>query len=480
MDTSTNHTIIPKPPVVAVLGHVDHGKTTLLDYIRKSRITAGEHGSITQHIGAYEVPVNDTTITFIDTPGHEAFMNLRTRGARVADIALLVIDAGESIKPQTIESIKIIHEANVPFIVALNKIDLPTAQPKKVMRQLLQHDVMVEEHGGKIACLPISAKTGEGVQDLLETILLVTQMKKIMTSKTAPLRGVIIEAQKDKNRGVVATVIVHEGTLRTGDKIITGGEMVKVRGMFDDRGVRVDKAEPSKPVAVIGWKTLPSVGEVVSQAGREPSEKIAVLAEQKPREQNEEALLRIFLKADTHGSLEAIMAQLPPEVTVDSTGIGDITETEIAYAKTTGQVIIGFNVRFAPAVLKLARDEKVRVRVYTIIYKLLEEIDDVIETMKSGPRKTVIGQAKILQEFTYNRARVAGCQVTEGRMARGDNIVVVRRGEEIGEPTKIASLRQQKEEVTKVEKGKLCGIRMARAIDFQIGDVIQSYTLYEF
>ncbi|MBI4130747.1 GTP-binding protein [Candidatus Roizmanbacteria bacterium] len=466
-----------KSPVVAVLGHVDHGKTTLLDTIRKSRIASGESGAITQHIGAYQVPVEGKKITFIDTPGHEAFMNLRTRGAKVADIALLVIDAVESVKPQTIESIKLIKQAGIPMIVAINKIDLPTAQPKKVTKDLLRYDVIVEEHGGNIATVPISAKTGKGVTDLLSTIILVAELKKLTTIPYAPFEGVVIESKKDKTRGNVATVLVQKGNLLRGDKIFTNQESFKIRALFNDRGTTVTEATPGMPVEVLGFPSLPSVGSIIA-TGSGVASPDAIIPVSGRNTTRGESVLSILLKADTQGSLEAISAGLPAGVLVVSAELGDISEGDVAYAKIAGLVIIGFQVGFTLRVKKLAEDEGVRIRTYTVIYQLFEEIAEVIEILKRGPQKKIIGEAKILQEFAATGGKVAGCQVVEGRIAKGDKVVIIRNGEEIGN-ARIKSVRQQKEEVTKVEKGKICGVQFAGDVDFRIGDMIQSYTVYE-
>lgn len=468
--TPTNFRL--KSPVVAVLGHVDHGKTTLLDYLRKSRITSGEAGGITQHIGAYQIDTQGRKITFIDTPGHEAFINLRSRGAKTADIALLVIDASESVKPQTVESIKIIKEAGIPMLVAYNKIDLPTANPKKVSQDLLRYNVQTEEHGGNIVAVPISAKTGKGVDDLLGAILLVAEMKKISASDTAPLEAVVIESRKDKFKGTVATVLVQNGTLKSGEKVWVDDKEEKIRALFDDRGKGVKEAKPGMPVEVIGFGQIPGVGARISTKSQETKH-------EQRSEASEKSILSIFLKADVQGSLEAIIAGLPEEVAVITTGIGDITDGDITRAKAANLVIIGFNVHVSSMVQKFAHDEGVRIRTYTIIYKLFEEIADVVEILQSGPQKEIIGEAKVIQVFKTSDGTVAGSQITEGRIARGDKAQVVRGTEVLFENLRVISVRQQKEEVTKMEKGKLCGLRLSGDVDFMIGDMIQSYTLYE-
>lgn len=471
-----------KPPVVAVMGHVDHGKTTLLDYIRKSRVAHSEHGNITQHIGAYQALVGDKAITFIDTPGHEAFKNLRSRGASVADIALLVIDATESVKPQTVESIKIIQESKLPLIVVMNKMDLPNANADKVKKDLLRHNIQVEEHGGKISAVPVSAQTGKGVNDLLDAILLVAEFKDITADPGAKLTGVVIEAQKVKGRGSVGTVIVQSGTLKAREEVVVGSETVKIRALFDDAGKSIRAAYPGQPVEVMGFSNLPTVGSVVTRPGQESPQQSPSHVDNQTQDSidsDEEAVLVIYLKADTHGSLEAIEAGLPETVQVVKTDIGDVTEGDVTYAKTTKSVIIGFNVKVSSSVKKLAKDEKVQMRTYTIIYKLFDEVSEVAELLSQGPQRELIGQAKVEQVFETSDGVVAGCQITDGRVARGDKVLLVRN-DEIIKDTKITSLRVQKDEVNKVEKGKMCGILLGGEVDIVIGDMIQSYTLYEF
>jgi translation initiation factor IF-2 len=471
MDKKSSITL--KTPVVAVLGHVDHGKTTLLDYLRKSRITSSEAGGITQHIGAYQVETNGKKITFIDTPGHEAFINLRSRGAQTADIALLVIDAAESVKPQTVESIKIIQKAGIPMIIAMNKIDLPGANPKKVAQDLLRYNVQTEEHGGKIATVPISAKTGKGIPDLLDTILLVAEIKKISASDKGKLEASVIESRKDKFRGIIATVLIQEGTLTVGEKVWIGEKEEKIRALFDDRGKGIKQATPGMPVVVFGLGTLPPIGSILR------SEPHTTAKTEKVLEKNEGSVLSIMLKADAQGSLEAILGGLPEDLTVITTGIGDITEGDVTNAKASGLVIIGFGVGLTTPVRKFAEDEGVRIRTYDIIYKLFEEIKDGVEILKSGPQKEIIGEAKVVQVFDTSDGKVAGSQVVQGRMAKGDKVHIMRGGELIADNVRIVSVREHKDEVTKVEKGKLCGIILSSRVDFTAGDMIQSYTLYE-
>ena len=469
-----------KPSVVAVMGHVDHGKTTLLDYIRKSRVALGEFGSITQHIGAYQVPVGSKKITFIDTPGHEAFANLRSRGASVADIALLVIDAKESVKPQTVESIKIIQKEKIPMIVVLTKMDIVGANPDKVKKDLLQQNVIVEEHGGSIANVAVSAKTGEGIDDLLGAILLVAELKNITADPNAPLSAVVIEAKKDPGRGNVATIIVQQGTLRVRDEIRVEQETFPVRALVDEYRKGIDQALPGRPVEILGFTSLPTVGSLVTSKDSTSVQAPSEMSVKPVLDKNSDAILKLFLKADASGSLEAILHGLPKEVSVSQTGIGEITESDIAQAKTMDLVVIGFNVKVPSRVTKLAKDEAVRIRTYTLIYKLFEEIEEVVTLLAQGPQREIIGQAKILKTFETSDGEVAGCQVMEGRIAKGDKVIITRGNKEIAEGLRIKSLREQKEEVTKVKKGDMCGLLLTAPVDFKPGDMIQSYTLYEF
>lgn len=476
--TSSSHFV--KPPVVAVMGHVDHGKTTLLDYIRKTRVALGEFGSITQHIGAYQVPVGEKKITFIDTPGHEAFTNLRSRGASVADIALLVVDAKESVKPQTVESIKIIKKANIPMIVVLTKMDIAGVNIDKVKRDLLQHDVIVEDHGGSIATVAVSAKTGAGVDDLLETILLVAELKNVTADPHASFAGVVIEAKKEPGRGNVASIIVQQGTLHARDEIKVEGQTFPVRALLDEYRKTIDAALPGRPVEVLGFNALPKVGTLVVAKDSTVEQAIADMKSTVTADKNADAILKLFLKTDTYGSLEAIMQGMPEGVSVSETGIGEITESDIIQAKGMDLVVIGFNVKVPGRVTKLAKDEAVRIRMYTLIYKLFEEIEEVVALLSQGPQRDIIGQAKILKTFGTSDGEVAGCQVMEGRIAKGDKVVVVRGAKEIVEDVRIKSLRLQKDEVTKVKKGEMCGVLLSAPVDFKPGDMIQSYTLYEF
>lgn len=464
------------PPTVAVLGHVDHGKSSLLDYIRKSEITKKEHGGITQHIGAYQVEFKSRKITFIDTPGHEAFGKLRSRGAKVADIALLVIAADDSVKPQTIESIKYIKEAQIPMIVAINKIDLPNINIEKVKRDLLQYEVILEEKGGKIAVFPVSAKTGKGIDDLLEGILLVAELKKINADAEAPFAGVIIESKLDKGRGRVATVLVKQGTLKPRQEIITEDEKVSVRALFDENGQSVLEAGPGKPVEVLGFNRLPKVGSLVNDKTFQENSRLKNLnvAPAPVTASPSASLLNVIVKADAYGSLEAIVDGLSQKIQVIDAGLGEINENDITKAKNNKAFILGFNIRLAKKILRLAADERVKIKIYQTIYKLFDEIDEVIAFIEKGAEKEVVGTAKILQEFLVSEGKIAGCRVESGRVAQGDKVRLLRNREEIL-LSRIKSLRLGKEKVNRAEKGQECGIRLSDEFDFKPGDVLESY-----
>ncbi len=473
------------PPIVAVLGHVDHGKTSLLDFIRKTSVAAREHGGITQSIGAYQIqtPKEHKAITFIDTPGHEAFAKMRSRGANVADIAILVVAADDSVKPQTKESIDQILAANIPMIVAVNKIDLPGANVNKVKQDLAKVGVQVEGFGGDVPLVPVSAKTGAGIEELLDMILLVSEMKGITRDPNGPLEAVVIETRLDKGKGMVASIIVKQGTIQNGMPLFVGATQVaRVRACFDEQGKAVATVPPGKPVEVLGFTTLPAVGALLGENAKEQAlPQVSVPAAPvvgelpdflKPIEEQEKRKLSVIIKADTAGSLEAITGALAGRVTVVGMGIGDITEADVLLARPSGAFIVGFNVKARPAVEKLAQTEKVVYRTYTIIYELLDELEDVISGMKEViSHERELGAGNIIAEFPYEKTRIAGTKVVSGRLARGDSVKVLRGDEEISR-AKIKSIRQGKEESSRVDVGGQCGVLFDRIVDFAIGDAI--------
>jgi len=475
-----------RPPIVTILGHVDHGKTTLLDFIRKSAVASKEHGGITQHIGAYQVEHEGKLITFIDTPGHAAFEKMRSRGAKVADIAILVVALDDGIMPQTIEAIKHIIEAKVPMIVAVNKIDLPgidtKVQLQKIKKQLSDQKINLEEYGGDTPLVPLSAKTGEGVDKLLEIIQLVAELHELEADSALLPAGVIIEANLDKFKGPVATILIRNGTLRKGDQIMVGGVKGKVRGMFDWNSQPLAEALPSTPVEVLGLETVPEVGAKLGEESGEPSIKEAAASLVERLKTKDDKTLKVIIKADKQGSLEAIQTALEKfneerkVVEFIFSATGDIGEENIKLAATVGAIVIGFNVKVAPTAQKIAENEHVLIRTYNIIYELLEDIEEVVNTLlEVGQLEEVLGKGNIIAEFPFGKAeRVAGCRITEGSIAKGQRIRVVREGILVGE-TKLKSLRKVKEEVNKVEKGNDCGMLFEPAIDFQIGDTVEAF-----
>ena len=475
-----------RPPIVTILGHVDHGKTTLLDFIRKSSVAAKEHGGITQHIGAYQVEHGSKLITFIDTPGHSAFEKMRSRGAKVADIAVLVVAVDDGVMPQTVEAIKHIQEAKVPMIVAVNKIDLPgvviKVQLEKIKKQLSDRNVLVEEYGGDVPLVPLSAKTGKGVDKLLEMILLVSEMHELKGDPTSPAAGVVIEANLDKFKGPVATLLLRNGTLKKGEQIVLGGVKSKIRGMFDFNGKALDAAGPSIPVEVLGLEDVPAVGAILGGETLESSDKNKELSLIEKLKQGESKTLKVVIKADKQGSLEAIVASLDKfnieRKVIDYifSGTGDVGEENVKLAHSVGAIVIGFNVKLAPNVQKMAENEHVLIRTYNIIYELLDDVEEVVNTLlEVGQLEEVIGKANIIAEFPHGKGeRIAGCRMTEGSIAKGQRIRVVRDGEVISE-TKIKSLKKVKEEVNKAEKGSDCGMLFDPPVDFQIGDTVESF-----
>jgi len=479
-----------RPPVVTILGHVDHGKTTLLDYIRKTRVAAGEHGGITQAIGAYQVEAEGKLITFIDTPGHAAFEKMRSRGAEAADISVLVVAADDGIMPQTIEAIKHIQKALTPMIVAVNKTDIPgldiKATVEKIKRQLSDQKVLVEEYGGDVPIVQISAKTGAGVPELLETINLVAEMNEFKGDPSKPATGVILEANLDKSKGSVATVLVRNGSLKKGDIIKAGNASGKVRGMFNFAGKLVDVANPSTPVEVLGFETVPNVGARVNEIEEEKEEikrKFSTLVEK--LKNNQEELLTVVIKADKQGSVEAVRDILEKSnvdkehLRIIAAGTGDITDSDVEMAQGAKGIVIGFNVKVLPTAQRIADQERILIRLYNIIYELADEMEDVVETMlKPGVVEEVFGRAQIIAEFPFGKnEKIAGCKVVEGVISKGPKIRIVRKDEVVYEG-KLKSIKKVKDEVPKVEKGTECGMMFDPIFDFNIGDIIESFRVY--
>lgn len=463
VEKATAPTLPTRPPVVVILGHVDHGKTTLLDAIRKTEVADSEYGGITQSIGAYQIDVAGKKITFIDTPGHEAFTKMRSQGASVADIAVLVVAANDSVMPQTIESIKLIKEAKIPYIVAINKIDLPEANFDKVVKDLLRHDVQLEKYGGQIPFIKISAKKGDGIKELLDLIELLAEVNNITGDSNAPVAGQIIESRLDKNRGPVATVIVKNGTLRVGDIILNS----KIRALTDFQGQQMREAGPGTPVEILGLASVPAVGTELAPTAVDQNPIPLQTSNQSSAES-----LNLILKADTLGSLAAITATIPPNVRLLSSATGEITEKDVLLAKSTKAIILGFNVKIASSAQKLVESERVLTRTYKIIYELLDELKDAAAgQLEPVLSEETLGVGKIIAEFPFEKLRIAGVRVEDGRLAKGDLVKVN------DQQTRLKSLRVGKDEVTKVEKGRECGLLLDPQVDFKIGDSIISYRL---
>ncbi|MGB9779341.1 translation initiation factor IF-2 [Caldanaerobacter sp.] len=496
----------PRPPIVTVMGHVDHGKTSLLDAIRKTNVTMKEMGGITQHIGASVVEVNGKKIVFLDTPGHEAFTAMRARGASVTDIVVLVVAADDGVMPQTIEAINHVKAANVPLIVAINKIDLPTANPDRVKTELSELGLVPEEWGGNTICVPVSAKKNIGIDDLLEMILLVAEMEDLKANPNKPARGTVIEAKLEKGKGPVATVIVQNGTLQVGDAVIAGTTYGKVRAMFDDKGKKIKKAGPSMPVEVLGFSEVPEAGDKFVVVENE--KKARELAEKRKEVQREIELkkkqkvsledlfkqiqegtvkeLNVIVKADVQGSVEALRKSLEDlsndevKIKVIHGAVGAITETDVMLASASNAIIIGFNVRPETNAKALAEKEKVDIKLYRIIYDAIEDIKAAMKGMLEPKYKEVeLGRAEVRAVFRIpGVGNVAGCYVLSGKITRNADVRVVRDGIVIYEG-KIASLKRFKDDVREVQQGFECGIGIEKFNDIKEGDIIEAYTMEE-
>lgn len=465
------------PPVVAVLGHVDHGKTSLLDAMRKTNIATKEHGGITQSIGASFVE----GITFIDTPGHEAFSKMRHRGATAADIGLLVISSVDGIMPQTKESIQLLQNAKVPFIVVLTKADLPDKNREKIKQQLIKENVVLEGYGGDIPVIEVSAKAQTNIKELLDLILLVwdvhmsTQKKEDLPSKDKPFRAIIIESKLDQKSGVKATIVVKNGNLMIRDELVSNDSTAKVKALINTDGKQVKQALAGDAVEILGFEKTPSVGSIVLKKqdaviSSAPSPANTALAKVGYPGEQEEGL-SIVLCADTLGSLEAVTNALPPQISVISQKTGEINPSDILLAKSTGALLIGFAAKVKPEVLNLARIERVIVKNYFIIYELLDELKDVLEGKKELAQEELLGKAKIMARFPFEKTEVLGISVLEGRAAKGDRARLIRKEEILGE-SHVSSVRQGKQTVSKVEKGQEAGITLSPFLDFTIGDVL--------
>ncbi len=494
----------PRPPIVVVMGHVDHGKTTLLDTIRKSNVAQKEKGGITQHIGASVVNLPDgRLITFLDTPGHEAFTTLRARGAQITDIAVLVVAADDGVMPQTIEAINHAKAFNVPIIVAVNKIDKPEADPMKVRRELSEHGLIPEEWGGDTIFVDVSAKTGQNVDQLLEMINLLADILELKANPNKRAKGVIIETKLDRKKGPTATVIVQEGTLRVGDIFVAGITHGRVRAMFDDKGRQVKEVGPSTPVEVLGFEDLPEAGDTlvvvesekkardIAQKLREKREREEKLAQSlrlediyKKIESGETKELRLIIKADTMGSLEALKKSLE-ELSTDKVtvrvihgAVGGITENDVMLAKASGAIVIGFNTRPDPKAREAIEKEKVDVRMYGIIYQVIDDVKKALQgLLEPVEREEVLGSAEVRATFKVKKVgTVAGCYVVEGKIVRGAKARLVREGVVVYDGV-IESLKRFKDDVQEVAKGYECGIKLKDFNDVKVGDLIECYEI---
>ena len=495
-----------RAPVVTIMGHVDHGKTSILDYIRKSRVADGEAGGITQHIGAYQVNTPNGTIAFVDTPGHEAFTAMRARGAQLTDIVVLVVAADDGVMPQTIEAINHTRAAGVPMVVAINKIDLPGVNPVAIKQGLMQHEVMLEEFGGEVVGVEVSAKTGAGIDKLLEMILLQAELLELKADPTSPAQGVVVEVKKEEGRGILVTVLVQQGTLKVGDVLVLGNEYAKVRSLVDHEGKKVKQAGPSTPVQVLGANGLPEAGDpfIAVKNEREARE----ISERRLEAQRERELtpaktlslddlyaqlqagevkeLNIIVKGDTDGSVEAVkqslerLEVLETRVKVIHAAVGVVSESDVLLASSSNAIVIAFNSKVSPQAKTLAKQKGTEVRGYDIIYELLEDVTDALKGMLEPEYvERVLGRAEVRQLFKVSRlGTIAGTMVVDGSIPRNATVRVLRDEEPIFSG-KIASLKRFQEDVREVQENFECGIGVAGFNDFIEGDIIEAFIVEE-
>lgn len=503
----TDENTVRRDPVVVVMGHVDHGKTSILDAIRNTSVTETEAGGITQHIGAYRVKAKGENITFLDTPGHAAFTSMRARGAMATDIAVLVVAADDGIMPQTIEAINHAKAANVDIIVAINKMDKPDASTDKIMQQLTEHELVPEEWGGDVICVPVSAKTRMNIDRLLESILLVAEMKELRANPGRAAKGVVIEAKLDKGRGPVATILVQNGTLKSGDIVIAGSAVGRVRVMTDDKGCKVDTAGPSVPVEIMGLDEVPKAGDIVDAVS---DERLArELVEQRKRKEKEEIFslyqkvtldnlfdsleagnmkeLNIIVKADVQGSVEAVKQNLlkikndEVRVKVIHSGVGAISESDVMLANASNAIIVGFNVRPDPVAAENAARDGVDVRCYSIIYDAIEEIESAMRGMRAPKYRDVdVAKVEVREVYKISSAgTIAGSYVTDGKVPRNGKVRLMRDGKLVAED-KIISLKRFKDDVKEVASGYECGISLETYNDIRVGDLMEVYITEEY
>jgi translation initiation factor IF-2 len=495
--------LIPRPPVVTVMGHVDHGKTKLLDAIRQTNVVDSEAGGITQHIGAYQATVKDHKITFLDTPGHEAFTAMRAHGANITDVTVLVVAADDGVMPQTIEAINHARAAEVPIIVAINKIDKENADPARVKQQLAEAELVVEEWGGNVVSVEISAKEKQGIEELLESVLLVAEMEELKANPNQAAAGVVIEAEKDKTMGPLATVLIQSGTLKEGDTVVVGDTWGRVRAMFNDLGKRIKKAEPSTPAAVLGLNDVPRVGDTLTAVTDERHAQ-ALLARHRAEIGKKSAAaasvnldnlydqitagkvkeLNVILKTDVQGSIEPIRGSLERlgtdevKVRIIHSAAGNITESDVMLAAASHGLIIGFNVTTSEGARRLATTSGVSIRHYQIIYNLTDDVEKALKGMLEPTFVEVIeGQANVQAVFSSAKgAKVAGVMVNDGKVTRNVS-VRVRRGKEVLADSKVSSLKRFKDDAKEVAAGYECGVGIKDFNDFQVGDVLEFYRM---
>jgi translation initiation factor IF-2 len=486
-----------RPPVVTIMGHVDHGKTRLLDAIRQTNVMGKEAGGITQHIGAYQVEVKGQKITFLDTPGHEAFTAMRARGAQITDITVLVVAADDGVMPQTMEAIDHTRAAGVPIVVAINKIDKPEADQERVKKQLSDAGLVIEEWGGDVVCVSISAKEKTGISELLENILVVAEMEELKADPSRPAVGVIVEAKLDKSRGPMATVLIQNGTLKVSDSVVAGTSWGRVRAMFNDTGKRLRKAEPAMPVEILGLDSVPQVGDTLTAVSGEHQARALIQKRQEAQQQaravsldnlydristGEVKELNVILKADVQGSIEPIRDSLERlsteevKVRIIHSGSGNITESDVTLALASKGLIIGFGNKIDAGAQRLADVESADIRTYDVIYNLVDDVDKALKGLLEPTYVEVIeGRAEVKALFsTGKKGKVAGVSVSEGKVTRGAT-VRVRRGEEIVVESEVDSLRRFKDSVNEVGAGLECGVGVKDFNDFQVGDILELY-----
>lgn len=504
-DVIENEPVQKRPPIVTVMGHVDHGKTSLLDAIRKTKVTASEAGGITQHIGAYTVNVSGEEVTFLDTPGHEAFTAMRARGAQITDIVILVVAADDGIMPQTREAINHCKAANVPMIIAINKMDKESANPDRVKQELSEFGLLAEDWGGDTVCVPVSARSGEGIDTLLEMVILTSEMQELVANPNRRAKGTVVEAQLDKGRGPVATLLVQNGTLSVGDSILVGSTYGRIRAMFNDEGNKIKSAGPSIPVEILGLSEVPSAGDKFNVVKDEKTARaMAETRKDKIKESNLSSHrvsledlysqiqegkvkeLAVIVKADVQGSVEAVKASLEKlstdnvRVRVIHGGVGAITETDVILAAASNALVIGFNVRPDNNAAQIAEKEKVQLKTYRIIYEALDDIKSAMVGMLDPEYKEVVlGTVEIRQTFKIsNVGTIAGCYVLKGKITRTSDVRVIRDGIVIFE-SKLSSLKRFKDDAKEVNQGYECGLSVEKFNDLKEGDQIEAFTMEE-